>query len=143
MIAIVRLIIFTWVVELMEREPMTFVMDVTWYSSGVLFWHLAENVVGLIGCCLPTYRPLFKQYLPKLKLGSSNKSHGDSKGFSQSDKTPQFQRRPEDELPLSATTKVTGEPSSSSDEERGMAYGPPDGIVVQKEFGTDSMPRAL
>ncbi|KAI9898871.1 hypothetical protein N3K66_005332 [Trichothecium roseum] len=71
---IIRLIIFQWVIELMSVDPMTLVLDATWYSAGVLFWHLAENVVGLIGCCLPTYRPFFKRYLPRLRLGSEGES---------------------------------------------------------------------
>ncbi|KAG9252367.1 uncharacterized protein F5Z01DRAFT_224685 [Emericellopsis atlantica] len=150
-IGIVRLIIFQWVIELMDTDPMIFVMDATWYSAGVLFWHLAENVIGLIGCCLPTYRPFFKRFLPKLRLGSSNRSTAASKFNSTKSKNSEYQRQHDDDWPLSRATAATGGSSSSStgDEEHALGNLPRDGILVSKEFGTDStivhdgQPRAL
>lgn len=60
----------------MQADPMAWVMDTTWYSSGVLFWHITEIVVGLLGCCLPTYRPLVKRFLPKWKARNRGASSG-------------------------------------------------------------------
>lgn len=128
----------------MSVDPMTFVLDATWYSAGVLFWHLAENVVGLIGCCLPTYRPFFKRYLPKLKLGSSNQSNSATKNASSSSRSrhSHYQRQhDDDQWPLSPATGISGNTLTSTrgDEEHALGTLPPGKIVVSKEFRTDSV----
>ncbi|KAI1392945.1 uncharacterized protein F4822DRAFT_441687 [Hypoxylon trugodes] len=76
-IGITRAIIFGWVVAFATVHPLAYFSDITWYTTGVLFWHLVENVVGLLGCCLPTYAPLFKSLLQKRKMtdDSTESSH--------------------------------------------------------------------
>ncbi|KAI1479226.1 hypothetical protein F4774DRAFT_425911 [Daldinia eschscholtzii] len=71
-IGITRAIIFSWVVSFTAAEPLVYFKDITWYSVGANFWHLAENVVGLLGCCLPTYGPAFRGFLRK-KPGAGSK----------------------------------------------------------------------
>ncbi|KAI0396808.1 hypothetical protein F5Y17DRAFT_59876 [Xylariaceae sp. FL0594] len=60
-IGIVRTIIYAWVVDFASRRPELWFGDLTWYSSGVLFWHLAENVVGVLCASTPAFAPLFKR----------------------------------------------------------------------------------
>ncbi|KAI0403713.1 hypothetical protein F4802DRAFT_616357 [Xylaria palmicola] len=80
-IGITRTIIYTWVVDFASHRPLLWFGDLTWYSSGVLFWHLAENAVGVLCACMPSFAPLFKGRLG----GSKNKSSGgaDTTGSSQ------------------------------------------------------------
>lgn len=59
-IGITRTIIYTWVVDFATNKPLLWFGDLTWYSSGVLFWHLAENAVGILCACMPSFAPLFK-----------------------------------------------------------------------------------
>ncbi|KAI1452356.1 hypothetical protein F4805DRAFT_472455 [Annulohypoxylon moriforme] len=66
-IGVTRIVVFQWVTSFSATEPSTFFSDITWYTAGTLFWQLAENVVGLLGCCLPTYAPLFRSCLGKRK----------------------------------------------------------------------------
>lgn len=156
---IIRLIIFQWVIELMSVDPMTFVLDATWYSAGVLFWHLAENVVGLIGCCLPTYRPFFKRYLPRLRLGSSNQSQPAGGGgggtpaatkhsSSSRSRGSHYQRQHDGDWPVGPSAGVGVGVSADTlastrgfDEEHALGELLPGQIVVCKEFRTHSVPR--
>ncbi|KAI0866586.1 hypothetical protein F4860DRAFT_508980 [Xylaria cubensis] len=62
-ISISRTIIYTWVVDFASHEPLLWWGDLTWYSSGVLFWHLAENAIGLLGASMPSYASLVKNKL--------------------------------------------------------------------------------
>ncbi|KAI1819660.1 hypothetical protein F4861DRAFT_543712 [Xylaria intraflava] len=59
-IGITRTIVYTWVVDFASNRPLLWWSDLTWYSSGVLFWHLAENAVGVLCACMPSFAPLFK-----------------------------------------------------------------------------------
>ncbi|KAI0968684.1 hypothetical protein F4678DRAFT_195822 [Xylaria arbuscula] len=70
-IGIVRTVIYVWVVDFASTKPLLWFGDLTWYSSGVLFWHLAENAVGILCACMPSFAPLVKG---KLSGGSTNKS---------------------------------------------------------------------
>lgn len=54
--------------EFTEAQPQVYFSDITWYTAGMLFWQLVENVFGLLGSCLPTYAPLFKDLLQKRKV---------------------------------------------------------------------------
>ncbi|KAI2634012.1 hypothetical protein GGS21DRAFT_543912 [Xylaria nigripes] len=75
-IGITRTIIYTWVVSFATNRPLIWWDDLTWYSSGVLFWHLAENAVGVLGACMPSFAPLFKGMVsgsePKSKVSRIN-----------------------------------------------------------------------
>ncbi|KAI1660725.1 hypothetical protein F4813DRAFT_348153 [Daldinia decipiens] len=64
-IGITRAVIFGWVISFTTAQPVVYFSDITWYTSGTLFWHLVENVVGLLGCCLPIYAPVFKRLTQK------------------------------------------------------------------------------
>ncbi|KAI0592816.1 hypothetical protein F4775DRAFT_599290 [Biscogniauxia sp. FL1348] len=55
-----------------KAEPRRWNLDITWNSADLLFWNLAENAVGLLGCSLPSYAPLFKNIL------QSRKNKGDT-----------------------------------------------------------------
>ncbi|KAI1360888.1 hypothetical protein F5Y08DRAFT_331240 [Xylaria arbuscula] len=68
-IGIVRTIIYVWVVDFASNRPLLWFGDLTWYSSGVLFWHLAENAVGVLCACMPSFAPLIKS-----KIGGTTKS---------------------------------------------------------------------
>lgn len=59
-IGITRTIVYYWVISFIKAEPFVYAADVLWYHPGTLLWHLAENVVGLVGCCLPCYAPLVR-----------------------------------------------------------------------------------
>ncbi|KAJ2971883.1 hypothetical protein NUW58_g9298 [Xylaria curta] len=59
-IGITRTVIYIWVVDFASNRPFLWFGDLTWYSSGVLFWHLAENAVGVLCACTPSFAPLFK-----------------------------------------------------------------------------------
>ncbi|KAI3335734.1 hypothetical protein F4824DRAFT_142947 [Ustulina deusta] len=59
-IGITRTIIYIWVVDFASNRPLLWFGDLTWYSSGVLFWHLAENAVGVLCACMPSFAPLLK-----------------------------------------------------------------------------------
>ncbi|KAI0805732.1 hypothetical protein GGR55DRAFT_680932 [Xylaria sp. FL0064] len=62
-IGIVRTVIYVWVVDFASTKPLLWFGDLTWYSSGVLFWHLAENAVGILCACMPSFAPLVKSRL--------------------------------------------------------------------------------
>ncbi|KAF3766659.1 hypothetical protein M406DRAFT_355317 [Cryphonectria parasitica EP155] len=154
---VTRVIIFDWVIEFMKVDPMAWVMDTTWYSSGVLFWHITENVVGLLGCCLPTYRPLVRKFLPKLKMstggGSYDISGGDNSAKLKYHQQHQhhhhhhpprasYRRQQEDEWPLApgadgksaATTRVVGAGSDNYP----LDSLPKDRIMVQRDFQAET-----
>ncbi|KAI0115640.1 hypothetical protein GGR51DRAFT_414774 [Nemania sp. FL0031] len=80
-IGITRTIIYTWVVDFATNRALLWFGDLTWYSSGVLFWHLAENAVGILCACMPSFAPLLKG---KITGTSTNKSGraGDTTGSS-------------------------------------------------------------
>lgn len=134
------MVIYNWVIDFMTAYPMKWVYDVTWYSSGVLFWHLAENVVGLVGCCLPTYRPLLKRYVPALKLGSSN-ARSDPSNPRSADKRQgnHYIRQQDDEFPLSEAGWRNGrmETSITWDEEHALEGLPANQIMMRTEFRSE------
>ncbi|POS70126.1 integral membrane protein [Diaporthe helianthi] len=139
---ITRVIIFQWVIEFMQVDPMAWVMDTTWYSSGVLFWHITENVVGLLGCCLPTYRPLVKRFLPKLMLSTRGASSGSSGPQSASLKyqaRAYYRRQKEDEWPMvrgaDGKARVAGSVGPGGHELEDWTKNQ---IFVRKEFQTET-----
>ncbi|KAI1764515.1 hypothetical protein GGR53DRAFT_530338 [Hypoxylon sp. FL1150] len=97
-IGITRAVIFGWVLSFTQAEPFVYLSDITWYSAGTLFWHLVENVVGLLGCCVPTYAPLFKGLLQKRKTANAS----DASGLSAKKQTlpSAYRRNLDDEIPL-------------------------------------------
>lgn len=101
-IGITRAIIFGWVLSFTQAEPLVYLSDITWYSAGTLFWHLVENVVGLLGCCVPTYAPLFKGLLQKRKTVNAT----DSSGLSSNKQTrpSAYRQNLDDEIPLAPGT---------------------------------------
>ncbi|KUI59730.1 hypothetical protein VP1G_06966 [Cytospora mali] len=149
---ITRVIIFEWVISFMTVNPMLWVTDTTWYSSGVLFWHLTENVVGLVGCCLPTYRPFFKKHLSMIRLSKSGSSSNTSDANTAREKSyhahlhAHYHRHQDDEWPLK--TDPTGRtPNKSlastsfggpSTEDHELGSVPQNRIVVQTEFRTET-----
>jgi hypothetical protein len=123
----------------MSVDPMAWVMDTTWYSSGVLFWHITENVVGLLGCCLPTYRPLVKRFLPMLGLSTRGASSGSSAPQSGSLKyqaRAYYRRQKENEWPMvmGADGRARAAGHVSGDHE--LEDWPRNQIFVRKEFQT-------
>lgn len=75
---IARLVIFQLVIDFTTAEPLKYFTDITWYTAGTLFWHLAEIVVALLACCLPTYRPLFQTRLHASRTKPSGALSGSS-----------------------------------------------------------------
>ncbi|KAI1496309.1 hypothetical protein F5X99DRAFT_424791 [Biscogniauxia marginata] len=63
--SITRVVVYNWAIFFARAEPQLWSINTTWYSTGLLFWHLAENAVGLLSCCLPSYAPLFQKYATK------------------------------------------------------------------------------
>ncbi|OTA81659.1 hypothetical protein M434DRAFT_401328 [Hypoxylon sp. CO27-5] len=141
-IGITRIIIFQWVISFTKAKPLTYFSDITWYTAGTLFWHLAENVVGLLGCCLPTYAPLFRGYLHKRKtVGTPSHSAGsNSKG---SKKRPNHflyhQRLDEEEIslhPMAAGASSNFEREVCEDIETEPI--PRGRIIVSREFRAEN-----
>ncbi|KAI5921183.1 hypothetical protein F4810DRAFT_379274 [Camillea tinctor] len=62
-----RIIVYHWAIFFAKAEPRGWILDITWNSTALLFWNLAENAVGLLGCSLPSYAPLFKNILQSRK----------------------------------------------------------------------------
>ncbi|KAI2615210.1 hypothetical protein GGR54DRAFT_632309 [Hypoxylon sp. NC1633] len=131
-IGITRAVIFGWVISFTTAQPLVYFTDITWYTAGTLFWHLVENVVGLLGCCLPTYAPIFKSLLQKRK---SMNASGDSSGLSSNKRARQSQHRQnlDDQYPL---VHVTGPAQGSSHTFDNYTHEtiPKDRIVVDKSF---------
>ncbi|KAI0468055.1 hypothetical protein F4859DRAFT_492504 [Xylaria cf. heliscus] len=75
-IGIVRTIVFQWVISFILAKPETYFADILWYHPGTLFWHLAENVLALVCCCLPCYAPLFRGYLQQQKTRATYPNSG-------------------------------------------------------------------
>ncbi|KAI1183032.1 hypothetical protein F5B17DRAFT_443766 [Nemania serpens] len=100
-IGITRTIIYTWVVNFASTKPLLWFGDLTWYSSGVLFWHLAENAVGVLCACMPSFAPLLKGRITGTTKNKSGRA-GDTTGSSHHKATPisPFYERIEDETPL-------------------------------------------
>ncbi|RYP16054.1 hypothetical protein DL765_005370 [Monosporascus sp. GIB2] len=73
-IGIIRTIIFQWVISFISAQPLAYASNATWYSTGTLFWHLAENVVALLACCLPSYARPIKDLLKMRKTTGSSPS---------------------------------------------------------------------
>ncbi|RYP49056.1 hypothetical protein DL768_005146 [Monosporascus sp. mg162] len=67
-IGITRAIIFHWVISFSTAQPLVFFSNIMWYTPGTLFWHLAENVVGLLACCLPSYASPVRVLLKTRKM---------------------------------------------------------------------------
>ncbi|KAI1493382.1 hypothetical protein F5X96DRAFT_622255 [Biscogniauxia mediterranea] len=65
--SITRIIVYHWAIYFAKAEPRRWDLDITWNSADLLFWNLAENAVGLLGCSLPSYAPLFKNMLQSRK----------------------------------------------------------------------------
>ncbi|CAJ2507426.1 Uu.00g086120.m01.CDS01 [Anthostomella pinea] len=131
-IGITRTLIFHWVIDFATVQPMSWFYDTTWYSAGVLFWHIAENVVGLLGCCLPSYAPLFKNILHKQKtLGASSGASSSGLGASKKRGYPSpYHERLEDEESL---TRIRAAADGGS-EEHALGIVPERRILVNREF---------
>ncbi|KAI5859277.1 hypothetical protein GGS23DRAFT_586416 [Durotheca rogersii] len=135
-IGITRTIIFGWVISFTTANPLVYFSDITWYTAGTLFWHLAENEVGLLGCCLPTYAPLFRGVLKKrTTLGAS----GGSSGLSSHKRSTHtaYHQRLEDEESL---TRVggSGQVTSAGFEEHALEAIPNNRIVVNTKIQAES-----
>ncbi|KAG8169977.1 hypothetical protein KVR01_000722 [Diaporthe batatas] len=141
-IGITRIVIFQQVISFTKQEPFTYFYDITWYTAGTLLWHLAENAVALVGCCLPTYRPLLKSALASVKttVGGGSRSAGLSRpvkashGSSQS--RPYYQQHNED-WPMTnwqQQSESHAEPSVQDLESTGAM--PDRGIMVHRDIQT-------
>ncbi|KAK7748759.1 hypothetical protein SLS53_000783 [Cytospora paraplurivora] len=143
---ITRVIVFKWVIRFMTTEPMLWVTNTTWYSAGVLFWHLAENVVGLVGCCLPTYRPFFLKHLPKLKLSTGGSSAGTVEAKGRDNVHHAVYYRQNDEVWPVETHRTQGTVDKTlSTNSGGLGFEghelhamPLNRIVIQREFRTET-----
>ncbi|KAI2473543.1 hypothetical protein F4781DRAFT_137368 [Annulohypoxylon bovei var. microspora] len=142
-IGITRIVICQWVISFSAAEPLIYFSDITWYTAGTLFWHLVENVVGLLGCCLPTYAPLFRSYLDRRKIGGGssyliNSNLKDSKKRTQ---LPLYHQRLEDEE-TSLRPAAAGSSSANSKHEVLGDYAleskPKGRIMVDKEFRAET-----
>jgi hypothetical protein len=93
------------VVDFASHRPLLWFGDLTWYSSGVLFWHLAENAVGLLGACMPSFAPLVKGRLHGPKSSSNNTQPGRYSTVSSKKLTPlsPFDERVDSQTLLSRT----------------------------------------
>lgn len=122
---------------------MAWVMDTTWYSSGVLFWHITENVVGLLGCCLPTYRPLVKHFLPRLRLTTRGASSGSSAPHSGNTKyhaRAYYRTQKEDTWPLSVGPDGTVRSSGTGPDDHQLEAWPGQNqILVRREYQTETV----
>lgn len=66
--------IFPIVSDFVIHEQALLTSDVTWYASGPIFWHVAENAVGVLCACMPSFAPLFKGKLGRVKSRSPGAS---------------------------------------------------------------------
>lgn len=138
---ITRVIIFKWVIDFMTLNPMAWVMDTTWYSSGVLFWHNAENVVDLLGCCLPSYRPLFRKVITTARDITKSASSGSSYPHSgRCHAEASYHKQQDQDWPVTqgADTKYYGVTGVSRGEVGGYEHeldvSPQNQILVRTEF---------
>ena len=100
---------------------MVYAVDTLWYHPGTLFWHLAENVVALLGCCLPCYAPLIKglnQKVRTLKGSSAGNSAGHSSRFRSEGYPSKYHQRLDDEVAVLAKN------GSNSEEQYDMSPMP-------------------
>ncbi|KAI1503409.1 hypothetical protein F5X99DRAFT_375153 [Biscogniauxia marginata] len=135
-IGITRAIIFGWVISFTTNEPLVYFSDITWYTAGTLFWHLAENEVGLLGCCLPTYAPLFKSLLQKRK--TSGVSPG-SAGWKLNKRThhSSYHQHPQDETALTGRA-LSDQASVGTFEGHVLELIPNNRIRINKEFHVEA-----
>lgn len=143
-IGVTRVFIFSWVVDFTTAQPLVYFSDITYYTAGTLFWHLAENVIGLLGCCLPTYRPLFKSLLQKPKSSSGRSSDFSSTKDSRKRNYPgsPYGERLDDEYPLASVTASKSLPSNGSVEGRvneNEVNLPQGRIMVERGFHTETL----
>ncbi|KUI65602.1 hypothetical protein VM1G_00214 [Cytospora mali] len=148
---IVRLIVFQYANAFANAEPLKYFSDATWYNAGTFFWHLTENVVALLGCCLPTYRPLFKSLMGNTtKMGEVIPGHARARARSGSKKKRALQPlstyrlQNDDEWPLSPLGSPGSRFISSTGSANTVFEGqspqaiPQNRIMVQKEFHANS-----
>ncbi|KUI60550.1 hypothetical protein VP1G_07745 [Cytospora mali] len=140
---IARLVIFQEVISFAEAETPQYFSDVTWYNAGTLFWHLTENVVALMGCCLPTYKPLFRGLLVNITTTSSS-ARSNSRQMTLQPGSSYHRQQDDDEWPLalpnhpgSRFVSLTGSASNISESHLLQAI-PQNRIMVQREFRADS-----
>lgn len=142
--SIARVVISRWVIEFVKSKPEKYFNDVTWYSSGALFWHVAENVIALIGCCLPIYKPLFTRHgANRRPFGTSISRHtalSSSKGRTEINSNEELG----DEWPLHPTGGAVGKSMASSSggampEDHAMRPLPKNRIMVQTEVQTETI----
>ncbi|KAL9617931.1 MAG: hypothetical protein Q9160_007297 [Pyrenula sp. 1 TL-2023] len=142
-IGVTRVFIFSWVIDFTTAQPLVYFSDITYYTAGTLFWHLAENVIGLLGCCLPTYRPLFKTLLQKPKSSSGPSSDFSSTQDSRKRNYPgsPYGERLDDEYPLASVAASKSMPFNSSAEGRVGEHEldlPQGRIMVERGFHTET-----
>ncbi|KAI1448138.1 hypothetical protein F5Y02DRAFT_431885 [Annulohypoxylon stygium] len=142
-IGIARIIIFQLVMDFSAAEPSKFFSDLTWYTSGTLFWPLAENVVGLLGSCLPTYAPLFRGCLGRKKTDdeSSNSTHSTLKVHRKYSQRPLYHQRLDNEEILLRSSAAGGALTNFGHKFSGdhaLRSIPRGKIMVSKEFRAGS-----
>ncbi|KAI0889807.1 uncharacterized protein GGS22DRAFT_183150 [Annulohypoxylon maeteangense] len=142
-IGITRIVIFQWITSFSASEPSTYFSDITWYAAGTLFWQLAENVVGLLGCCLPTYAPLFRSRLGRRKTNDESfySTHSNFRISVGYNKSPLHRQRLEyDEISLRPA--AGGASSVNFEHEILENYAlesiPKGKIMVNREFRTET-----
>ncbi|RYP53462.1 hypothetical protein DL770_010990 [Monosporascus sp. CRB-9-2] len=134
-IGITRAIFFHWVISFTMARPHIFFSDVTWYTAGTLFWHLAENVVGLLACCLPCYAPLLRGFLETRTTTGPSSSPTRANSRTSPWRSPYHQHFDDQ---LEVTTIEAGRTSHQGFEDRLLESPPKDRIMVNREFNVES-----
>ncbi|KAI0122730.1 hypothetical protein F4814DRAFT_458320 [Daldinia grandis] len=138
-IGITRAVIFGWVISFTTAQPLVYFSDITWYTAGTLFWHLVENVAGLLGCCLPTYAPVLRGLLRKNQKAVD--TSGGSSGASSNKRAPQpqhYQSLDDESLLIQGTR--SGKVSSHAFDNYILEAIPVNRIVVDKSFRLEASP---
>ncbi|KAI0452421.1 hypothetical protein F5B21DRAFT_516062 [Xylaria acuta] len=110
-----RTIIYTWVMDFASKRLLLGLGDLTWYSPGVLFWHLAENGVGVLCACMPSFAPLFKGKFGRDR--SKNTGTADTTGSSHRHRmapplSPYYERIEDQTLLHRSGSSINGNPGS-------------------------------
>ncbi|RYP55422.1 hypothetical protein DL769_010185 [Monosporascus sp. CRB-8-3] len=134
-IGITRAIIFQWVISFTSAQPIVYFSNITWYTAGTLFWHLAENVVGLLACCLPCYAPPVKGLLKTRKTAVASPSSTRANSRTSPWVSPYHQHFDDQ---IEVTTIEAGRTSHQDFEERVLESAPKDCIMVNREFNVES-----
>ncbi|RYP23002.1 hypothetical protein DL767_008927 [Monosporascus sp. MG133] len=134
-IGITRAIIFHWVISFTEAQPLAYFSNVTQFAAGTLFWHLAENVVGLLACCLPSYAPPIRGLLKTRKMTGASPSPTRADSRTSHWGSPYYQHFDDQ---VEVTTIEAGRTSHQGFEDPVLEPPPKDRIMVNREINVES-----